>query len=431
MTIPRTFEPFALVNVSIAACTSDNECSTFAHVPAKACSTCEGLITTPYVSPAFLHAFYGLDAVDTSKHADGNLQSVAEFSGQFYSPNELTRFLDLYHVDATAKVTQNGPNDPSQVGIEATLDIQAILGVAPNVDTVVISAPKPYATHLFLWWAKEITNTTDAPLVSSLSFGGPETACNESPSYCDRLNVEFAKMCTRGLSVLAATGDGGSTSIGHPATECVLTPQIPASFPYVTAVSATFVDGNAPPRGTGAYPSYGEAIASMPLGVPFTTGGGFSSIFKQPVYQKAAVDAYLATDVPFPPAGTFNSSGRAFADVSALGHNVLNVLGEVDAYPEGGTSASAPIFAGIVSLINSERLAAGKPPVGFINPALYALHARGDGAFYDVTVGNNACGDSQCCPRKYGYTAAAGYDVVSGLGSVGNFSKMLDYFMRL
>ena len=246
-----------------------------------------------------------------------------------------------------------------------------------------------------------------------------------------RCNVEFAKMCTRGLSVMVASGDGGSTSIGHGTTECVLAPAFPATSPYVTAVSATFVDGNAAPRGTGAFPSYGETITSMPLGMLWTTGGGFSSTFKQPAYQKAAVNDYLAKDVPFPPAGTFNSSGRAYPDVSAIGHNVMNVVGPIDAFPEDGTSASTPIFAGIVSLINSERLAAGKPPVGFINPALYSLHAECSDAFYDVTVGDNACGNLVCCPREYGFTATAGYDVVSGLGSVGNFTTMLDYFMAL
>jgi tripeptidyl-peptidase-1 len=83
-----------------------------------------------------------------------------------------------------------------------------------------------------------------------------------------------------------------------------------------------------------------------------------------------------------------------------------------------GTSASAPTFGSIVTLINEERVKAGKPTVGFINPTLYA----NPGAFNDiVSGGNQGCGTP-------GFTAVEGWDPVTGLGTP-NYEKLLQVFM--
>jgi len=78
-----------------------------------------------------------------------------------------------------------------------------------------------------------------------------------------------------------------------------------------------------------------------------------------------------------------------YPDIGAVGDNVLlyrqGVPGTL-----GGTSASAPVFASIITRINEERLAAGKTAVGFINPVLYA----NPGAFHDITIGSNPNCDS-------------------------------------
>ena len=83
-----------------------------------------------------------------------------------------------------------------------------------------------------------------------------------------------------------------------------------------------------------------------------------------------------------------------------------------------GTSGSAPIFGAIVSLLNEARLGAGKPPLGFLNPWLYA---NAD-AFTDVTVGTNAIGHQPGRPgpvgaTPYGFNCTAGWDPVTGLGT--------------
>ena len=96
---------------------------------------------------------------------------------------------------------------------------------------------------------------------------------------------------------------------------------------------------------------------------------------------------YSAPLKKFPPKGTFPPHGRATPDVSALGEGYqVYVGGNVQSV--GGTSASSPAFAGLVSLLNEARFKAGKPQMGFLNPFLYA---NAD-AFTDVTKGSNKIG---------------------------------------
>lgn len=90
--------------------------------------------------------------------------------------------------------------------------------------------------------------------------------------------------------------------------------------------------------------------------------------------------------------------------------------------PASGTSAPAPLFAGLVSLLNEARLQAGKPPMGLLNPFLYA----NPGAFTDVTVGTNAI--SEDGPLDDGFSCTEGYDPVSGLGTP-IFNKLLSAAM--
>lgn len=86
----------------------------------------------------------------------------------------------------------------------------------------------------------------------------------------------------------------------------------------------------------------------------------------------------------------------------------------------GGTSASTPVFAGMVSLLNEARLARGKAPMGFLNPWLYR-HAH---AFTDITIGNNRI-NRDGKPMRYGWDAVHGWDPVTGLGTP-KFDRLLD-----
>ena len=162
----------------------------------------------------------------------------------------------------------------------------------------------------------------------------------------------------------------------------------------------------------------------------FTSGGGFSNIYPTPDYQQAAVSDYFGSNNPGYKSygindtlgangGIYNNQGRGYPDVAAVGDNIATfVSGQF--FNSGGTSASAPIFASIINLINEERIAAGKGPVGFINPTLYA----NPNAMNDITNGtNHGCGTD-------GFKAVKGWDPVTGLGTP-NYPKLLDVFMAL
>lgn len=119
------------------------------------------------------------------------------------------------------------------------------------------------------------------------------------------------------------------------------------------------------------------------------SSGGFSNIFPRPSYQEKAVSNYL-NSLGDTYSGRFNASGRAFPDVSALGIGLQIVAnGSIEAI--GGTSASSPIWASIVGLLNDELMGKGMPVVGFLNPLIYE-HPE---ALNDITLGECYV----CCHR--------------------------------
>lgn len=134
----------------------------------------------------------------------------------------------------------------------------------------------------------------------------------------------------------------------------------------------------------------------------FFSSGGFSNIFPRPSYQDDAVSTYL-TALGSANEGLYNTTGRAYPDVSAQGEDVEIALGGQFGVV-GGTSCSSPIFASVVGLLNDELIAAGKSPLGFLNPWLYLTGAS---ALNDITTGSNpGCNTT-------GFPASTGWDPVS------------------
>lgn len=150
------------------------------------------------------------------------------------------------------------------------------------------------------------------------------------------------------------------------------------------------------------------------------SGGGFSNYFSIPSYQSDAVESFLTNYPPSYSSERYNTTGsRAYPDVSANGANyVVAVDGGFELVY--GTSASSPVFGSIIALINNELVAAGKSPVGFINPTLYAY----SDVLNDITEGGN-----QGCDTD-GFESAPGWDPVTGLGTP-NYEAMLELFLSL
>ncbi|KAI2616243.1 subtilisin-like protein [Hypoxylon sp. NC1633] len=272
-----------------------------------------------------------------------------------------------------------------------------------------------------------------APMhVLSISYSGAEA--DLPASYQQRQCAEIMKLALQGSTVVVSSGDDGVGSFPYAGgasgdsgclgpAEDVFNPQFLATCPYVLAVGSSVLQAGGVP---GATP---EQATDR-----FRSGGGFSNVYDAPAWQVDAVASFLArANLSFDGydggagnytpvdagAGRFNRRGRAYPDVAANGdHFVISSGGQL--WRIGGTSASAPLWGAVVTLINEERLAAGKGPVGFIHPVLYS-HPE---VFKDVSEGDNrAC-------KTMGFPAIEGWDPVSGMG-VPDYPKLLDLFMSL
>lgn len=156
-----------------------------------------------------------------------------------------------------------------------------------------------------------------------------------------------------------------------------------------------------------------------------TSGGGFSNAFTQPEWQMQSINRYFNTTERLPLNG-FSKENRGYPDISALANNFL-VVANKKFFAISGTSAACPVVAGMVSLINSERLRRGDSTVGWLNPSLYMLHKH---FVNDIQDGMNRCigGRMFCCPQ--GFYCNSGWDPVTGLGSL-DFDKFLSTMLQV
>lgn len=237
--------------------------------------------------------------------------------------------------------------------------------------------------------------------VVSISYGESEAYLPKA--YVERQCNEIMKLGLQGHSIFVASGDYGVASFpssnGHPEgclsapgqNDTIYNPDYPSGCPYITSVGATRLYPNQTVNDLESamqvnLTAFNIATGSGPTSYPydfFATGGGFSNYFTPPSYQAEAVSSYLANDSPDVPSyianstgtnygengGLYNRAGRGYPDVSANGAFLLTYVN----LTQGtffGTSLASPIFGAVITLINEERTAAGKGPVGFVNPTL-------------------------------------------------------------
>ncbi|KAI8972408.1 subtilisin-like protein [Trametes punicea] len=240
-----------------------------------------------------------------------------------------------------------------------------------------------------------------------------------TPAYMQRQCAEYGKLSLTGVTFIYSSGDAGVGGVndlcldenGNQVTGGnIFSPTFPGGCPYVTSVGATQV-----------VPGHKVTDPESAVFQRFPSGGGFSNVFPRPVFQQNAVTTYLKKYPPGYASNIYNASGRGFPDVSANGLNYSVAINGVFNLVSG-TSASAPTFASILSAVNDARLAIGKKPVGWINPAIYSDSF--EGVFNDITNGSNPnCGTQ-------GFLAKPGWDPVTGLGTP-NFPKMLEKWLLL
>ena len=278
--------------------------------------------------------------------------------------------------------------------------------VAPGVTIVVYFVSDSQEQDFLDGIDAVIADTTNNPSVLSISYGAAESGWTSAG--LTKLTKKFTALAAAGVTVFASSGDDGSDDgVGDGAAHA----EYPASDPWVTAcggTAVTYVSSTSPytfTEGTWNDPLAGDPQAGGHR--VLATGGGVSDECALPSWQQGA-------GVP-PSANPGHTTGRGIPDVAGnacpYSGYILFVGGAQTTKSQGGTSAVAPLYAGLTALINAGL----GVHVGYLNPTLYAL--GGTNVFRDVNdgVGNQWAAEQNPAPF---YTSGPGWDACTGWGSI-------------
>ena len=273
---------------------------------------------------------------------------------------------------------KNSPTNANSADGEVMLDIEVAAAVAPGARIIVYFAPNTDQGFIDAI-ATAIHDSTYNPSVISISWGSAEV--NWTAQSMNALDAACQSAAALGISITVAAGDNGSSDGVTDGKDHV---DFPASSPHVLACGGTNLEGS------GSSISSETVWNEQPNGG--ATGGGVSNFFSLPTWQSAA-------KVPKP---TNASGGRGVPDVSGDADPATGYTIRVDGKTMviGGTSAVAPLYAGLLALANQQN---GRS-AGFINPVIYTSKVKT--AFRDITQGNNGS-----------FSAGPGWDACTGLGS--------------
>ncbi len=357
-----------------------------------------GLDNRPVAKPYFRH--FNSQASSTSytplqlaqiynfpqeRNGEGQCIAIIELGGG-YKPDDLTTYFSELGIPTPTVSSisvdggKNQPGDPKGADGEVMLDIEVAGAITPKAKIAVYFAPNTDRGFLDTI-TTAIHDTENKPSVISISWVASES--NWTSQALQDFNQAFQTAAALGITVCAASGDTGSSDR---ITDHKAHVNFPSSSPYVLSCGGT--------RLTASGTTIAEEVVWNDNDGSEATGGGVSDVFDLPSWQSAA---------GIPP--SINPGGR-------IGRGVPDVAGDADPATGyqvrvdgkdmviGGTSAVAPLWAGLIALINQEL---GKS-VGYLNPLLY--RSQCDKILHDIVKGNNGR-----------YSAQPGWDACTGLGS--------------
>jgi Pro-kumamolisin, activation domain len=346
-----------------------------------------GAQTTVTLTPPIVAGLYGFP---TSPNAAGQTIGLLEFGGGYLTTDIESYFSSLQLTAPTlVSVSVDGAtNSPGTSGSdEVTLDIDVAGSVAQGARIAVYFAPWTQQG-----WVDIVTtaihDATNKPSVLSISWGWPEfetiSGLTWSNAAINAVSETFQDAVALGVTIFAASGDSGSSCGIEDAKAHVL---YPASDPGVTACGGTTISN--------------VSGSSFTQSTWTPTGGGVSDFFPLPYWQTWANVPVSVND---------GHKGRGIPDVAGNADpnsGYLLVLDGVTSVGFGGTSAVAPMYAGLVALLE----AALGEPLGYLNPNIYAF--SGPYVYTDVNDGaSNASGGA------LGYASGPGWDACTGFGSI-------------
>jgi kumamolisin len=319
----------------------------------------------------------------------GQCIAIIELGGGYQSSDLETYFsgLGLSQPTVTAVSVDQAVNqpggDPGGADGEVMLDIEVAGAIAPQASIAVYFAPNTDAGFLDAI-NSAIHDSENRPSIISISWGGPESSWTQQAM--DSFDQAFQSAAALGITVCVAAGDGGSADGVDDGAAHV---DFPASSPHVLACGGTSLKAQ------------GAAIASEVVwndgNGGGATGGGVSGHFALPGWQSGL---QLSANGGGVSAGTSALAMRGVPDVAGDADPQTGYAVRVDGSDAviGGTSAVAPLWAGLVARLNAIKGA----PLGFLNARLYQNPA----AFNDIAQGDNGA-----------YAAVPGWDACTGLGT--------------
>ena len=353
--------------------------------------------------------------------------TVAVYELESDDPSDISAYQSCYGTHATVSYVRVDSGSGTGPGSgEAALDIENVIGLAPNVNVLVYQGPNsnsgapgagPYDTF------SAIINQDRARVVT-VSWGQCESALGPTDAAAE--NALFEQATVQGQSIVAASGDSGAedcnTGGGVPHTQAAV--DDPSSQPFVTGVGGTSLHALGPRPTETVWNSGGTVLSGMLQ--PGATGGGISNLWPMPAPQLNSAPTLNVRTAQAAGSACGRPGGfcREVPDVSADSDPASGYLiywnghGIVGGEPQGwqgigGTSGAAPLWSALLALADGSR-ACSRTSVGYANPALYAAAGSGYAAnFNDVTSGNNDFTGT----NGGRYSAAPGYDPVTGLGT--------------
>jgi len=324
----------------------------------------------------------------------GQSVGLVEFDG--YYPGDITAYENqtgLPGVPLQNLQFHSFNGTPGTYNGEVALDIEMAISMAPGLARVVVYEDDPN-NGLFNTVLQAMSTNTQIKQFSSswafTTFGSAERTTMDN---------YFLKFAAQGQTFFEASGDAGAYY--NPI-------QTPQDDPYITVVGGTTL-ATAGPGGPWLSEiawnaQEGTVLDSFPdSNLIIGSGGGISTTYSIPTWQRGVS---MSTNHG-------SSSFRNSPDVAMVAENIFIVADNGQQENTSGTSASAPLWAGLAALINQQAVSSGSNTIGFINPALYNLGTNFsfNACFDDIVLGNN----TNSVPTQF--IAVPGYDLCTGLGS--------------
>jgi kumamolisin len=386
--------PSGLANIVVGVFGLDNRPFAKPHFRRRPRSNGDtGVSYTPPQVAQFYNFPTGVDGT-------GQVIGIIELGGG-YRPADLQQYAQTIGVPVPTVIpvsVNNGVNSPSTPDSpdgEVMLDIEVASSVAPGAKIVVYFAPSGQDSDFLEAITQAVHDSVNDPTVISISWGGPESSADAS--FQTEFDQVLQSAAALGITVTIASGDDGAAD--EPPAQWDNQPHVdfPSASPFALGCGATNIQVDSGSIVSESVWNWNEDESGTPTDSFDSSGGGVSEFFPLPAYQSAA-------SVPVAP--STGKAGRGVPDVSGDGDPASGYAIQVDGQQlvMGGTSAVAPLWAGLIALINQKL----NLRVGYINPLLYA----NPGALRDVTQGNNQVG-----AKKVGFSAGPGWDACTGLGS--------------